>query len=210
MFKNRTHAGEQLAALIDDHDIVADIVLAIPRGGLPVGRVVADSLGVPLDIVAARKLGAPWNPEFAIGAVASDGSLWLNKPAIDELGIADSDIAEQVRHEQTAAQENVERYRAGRPPLELQDKSVLVVDDGAATGATTTACLRQIRNSGAARVILAVPVAPPDTVERLHGEADTVLCVETPPHFDAVGQFYDSFEQVSDAEAKSYLNPDEQ
>ena len=209
MFKNRTHAAEQLAALIDDHDIVADIVLAIPRGGLPVGRVVADSLGVPLDVVVARKLGAPWNPEFAIGAVASDGTLWLNEAVIDELGIADADIAEQVSHEQAAAQEKLERYRAGRPPLDVQGQTVLLVDDGIATGATTTACLRQLKQSGAARVTLAVPVAPPDTVERLHGEADAVLCVETPPHFDAVGQFYESFEQVSDAEAKSYLKPDE-
>jgi predicted phosphoribosyltransferase len=205
MFRNRTHAGEQLAALLADHDIEADVVLAIPRGGLPVGRAVADRLGVSLDIVAARKLGAPWNPELALGAVASDGTVWLNESMIDESGVSERDIHDQIETERTAAQEKVTRYRGDRRPLELRGKTVLVVDDGVATGATTTACLRQIKNAGAERVVLAVPVAPPDTVERLRSEADEVICLETPTHFGAVGQFYESFTQVSDEEAMVYL-----
>lgn len=205
MFKNRTDAGHQLADILDDHDTQVDIVLAIPRGGLPVGRVVADSLDVPLDIVSARKLGAPRNPELAIGAVASDGTVWLNDALIDDLNVDDAYIEDQIEHERAVAQEKIDRYRGDRPPLDVRGKTVLIVDDGVATGATTIACLRQVKNAGAAHVVLAVPVAPPASVERLHAEADEVICVETPPHFSAVGQFYESFDQVSDEEAKTYL-----
>ena len=209
MFEDRIDAGRQLADVIDDHDTEADVVLAIPRGGLPVGRAVADRLGVPLDIVSARKLGAPWNPEVAVGAVASDGTVWLNESLIGELEIEDAYIQEQIEHEREAARANVERYRGDRPPLELRGKTVLVVDDGVATGATTIACIRQVRNAAAECVVLAVPVAPPETVERLHAEADEVISVETPPHFQAVGQFYERFEQVSDEQAMAYLANDE-
>ena len=206
MFDDRADAGRQLADLIEGHDVEADIVLAIPRGGLPVGRAVADALAVPLDIVAARKLGAPGNPEFAIGAVASDGTVFLNDEYIDQLGVDESYVDDAIERERAAAQEKVDRYRGERPPLDLHDKTVVVVDDGVATGATTIACLRQIRAAGAARVVLAVPVGPPDTIERLGAEADEVLCVETPPSFMAVGQFYASFTQVSDDEAMRYLD----
>ena len=206
MFDDRADAGRQLADLIEGHDVEADLVLAIPRGGLPVGRAVADALAVPLDIVAARKLGAPGNPEFAIGAVASDGMVFLNDEYIDQLGVDESYVDDAIERERAAAQEKVDRYRSERPPLDLHDKTVVVVDDGVATGATTIACLRQIRAAGAARVVLAVPVGPPDTIERLGAEADEVLCVETPPSFMAVGQFYASFTQVSDDEAMRYLD----
>jgi predicted phosphoribosyltransferase len=205
MFKNRTDAGRQLAAVLDDHDTEADIVVAIPRGGLPVGRVVADSLRVPLDIVAARKLGAPHHPELAVGAVGADGTVWLNERLIAELGVGDAYIRDETEAQRRVAVEKIERYRGDRSPPDYEGKTVLIVDDGVATGATTIACIRQIKNAGAARVILAVPVAPPDTVEQLLTEADEVICVESPPHFGAVGQFYESFEQVSDERAKSYL-----
>lgn len=205
MFKNRIDAGRQLADVLDDHDIEADIVVAIPRGGLPVGRVVADRLGVPLDIVAARKLGAPRNPELAVGAVAADGTVWLNESLIAELAVGDAYLQDQIESQRKVASEKIERYRGDRPPLTYEGKTVLVVDDGVATGATTTACIRQIKNAGAERVVLAVPIGPPDTIERLQTEADGVICVETPPHFSAVGQFYESFDQVSDEQAKGYL-----
>jgi predicted phosphoribosyltransferase len=208
MFKDRADAGQRLADVLDDHDVGADIVLAIPRGGLPVGRVVADSLGVPLDVVSARKLGAPSNPELAIGAVASDGTVWLNESLLRDLDIEDSYVDERIEREREVALGKIERYRGARPPLELRGKRVLVVDDGVATGATTIACIRQIRNADAERVMLAVPVAPRDTLQRLHAEADEVICVETPPNFGAVGQFYESFEQVSDERARAYLETD--
>lgn len=205
MFKNRTDAGHQLANVLDDHDLKADLVLAIPRGGLPVGRIVADRLDIPLDIVSARKLGAPSNPELAIGAVASDGSVWLDHTIIDVYEVEQEYLDEQIEREQAVAQEKVDRYRVDRAPLELTDKTVLIVDDGVATGATVTACIRFVKNARAERVIVAMPVAPPDTVGRLLTEADEVICVETPPHFRAVGQFYESFAQVSDDQARTYL-----
>jgi len=206
MFTDRTDAGRQLAALLDEQDIAADIVLAIPRGGLPVGRAVADSLDAPLDIVAARKLGAPGNPELAIGAVASDGTVWLNESLIADLGVSEASLDDQIDRERAAAAAKVDRYRGDRPPLDVAGKRVVVVDDGVATGATTTACLRQLRNANAESVVLAVPVAPPDTVDRLQREADEVVCVEAPPQFQAVGQFYERFEQVVDDEAVTYLD----
>lgn len=205
MFENRTDAGNRLADLLERQGVEADIVLAVPRGGLPVGRAVADSLGLPLDIVAARKIGAPGNPELAIGAVASDGTVWLNDDLIDRLAVESGYIDAETERERGAAQEKVNRYRGDRPPLELAGKRVLIVDDGVATGATTTACIRQVKHADAENVILAVPVAPTDSVERLRTEADAVVCVETPSYFGAVGQFFASFEQVSDEEARSYL-----
>ena len=209
MFKNRTDAGQKLAHILDDHDTEADIVLAIPRGGLPIGRVVANYLQIPLDIVSARKIGAPQNPELAVGAVASDGTVWLNETLIDELELEDTYLEDQIEHQRQAALDKVKRYRGDRPLREYSGKTVLIVDDGVATGATTIACIRQIKNAGADRVVLAVPVAPPDTIETLRSEADEVICVESPPHFGAVGQFYESFEQVSDERAKAELNRNE-
>jgi predicted phosphoribosyltransferase len=206
MFEDRADAGRRLAELLEGHDVDADVVLAIPRGGLPVGRAVADALGVPLDVVAARKIGAPGNPELAVGAVAADGTVYLNDEHLAELGVDQTFLDAAVEREQEAAREKVSRYRGERPPLDLRGKTVVVVDDGVATGATTIACLREVREAGAASVLLAVPVGPPGTVERLRAEADEVVCLETPPHFVAVGQFYDSFTQVSDEEAMAYLD----
>ncbi|HKJ59010.1 MAG TPA: phosphoribosyltransferase family protein [Halobacteriales archaeon] len=206
MFSDRTDAGEQLAEVVDGHDVEADVVLAIPRGGLPVARVVADRLGVPLDVVAARKIGAPHNPELAIGSVASDGTVWLNDRMIHDIGVDEDYLDAQSEVEREAAEEKLQRYREGREPLDLEGKTVLIVDDGVATGATTIACIRQVKNAGAERVVLAVPVGPPDSIERLRSEADDVIAVETPPHFGAVGQFYADFGQVSDEEAMAYLS----
>jgi predicted phosphoribosyltransferase len=208
MFASRTDAGHRLADLLDDGDIRADVVVAIPRGGLPVGRVVADRLGIPLGVVVARKVGAPGNPELAVGAVAADGTVWRNEPLIADLGIEEASLAERIAVQRRAAAEATRGYLGGERPPEYEGKTVLVVDDGVATGATTIACVRGVRAAGAARVVLAVPVGPPATIERLRGEADEVVCVETPPHFRAVGQFYASFDQVSDEEAKAYLRGD--
>lgn len=205
MFEDRSDGGIQLAATLRDRGVEADVVLAIPRGGLPVGRAVADALGVPLDVVVARKLGAPGNPELAIGAVASDGTRWLNDRLVDELGVDGAYVERVTERERSAAEAKVDRYRRGRPPLDLDGERVVVVDDGVATGATTTACLRQVRSAGADRVVLGVPVAPPEAVDRLRSEADEVVAVETPAGFRAVGQFYREFGQVSDEEATTYL-----
>jgi len=153
-----------------------------------------------------RKIGAPWNPGLAVGAVASDGTVWLNESLIGDSGVDGAYLDEQTEREREAALATVGRYRGDRAPLDLVGKTVLVVDDGIATGATTTACVEQVTNAGAERVVVAVPVAPPNTLTRLDGEADEVICVETPPQFGSVGQFYDSFEQMSDERARAYLD----
>jgi putative phosphoribosyl transferase len=206
MFRNRTDAAEQLAEILDKHDVRADVVLAIPRGGLPVGRVIADRLGLPLDVVVARKIGAPGNEEFALGAVTADGAVWLDDSLIDRLGVGDDYLDATIRAERQRARDTADRYRDGGPTPDLSGKRVIIVDDGVATGATTVAALRAAREAGAAHVTLAVPVGPPDTFERLWSEADEVVCVECPPHFRAVGQFYRTFRQVSDDEAKACLD----
>lgn len=205
MFTDRADAGEQLAKLVDQHDIEADVVLGIPRGALPVARPVADRLDVPLDIIVASKIGAPQNSELAIGAVASDGSVWRNEGLIEKLGVSEAYIEREAESEAEYAREKVERYRGDREPVDLAGKRVVIVDDGIATGATARACLRQVHDAGAEGVVLAVPVGSPDTIEDLRGEGEEVLVVESPPHFRAVGQFYETFDQVSDEEAMTYL-----
>lgn len=205
MFENRTEAGERVADLVERRGVEADVVVAVPRGGLPVGRVVADRLGVPLDVVSARKIGAPWNDELAVGAVASDGSTWLNDDLVREAGVEDAYIERARRRERAAARDRVRSYREGSDAVDLAGERVLLVDDGVATGATTLACLAALEAAGADAVVVAVPVAPADTIQQLSTAADEVLCVETPVVFGAVGRFYRSFDQVSDEEARSYL-----
>lgn len=205
MFKDRTDAGRRLAERLTERGVEADIVLAIPRGALPIGRIVADALSVPLDIIVAQKMGAPGNPEFAIGAVASDGTVWRNDEAISMLDIDEQYIEREREREAENAREKVERYRSGRDAPDLSGKRVIVVDDGVATGSTAIACLRQVREAGAAHVTLAVPVASPSSLDQLEQEADDVIVVETPSYFSAVGQFYKSFRQVSDEKAIELL-----
>jgi predicted phosphoribosyltransferase len=208
-FTDRDDAGEQLAAELVDRGIDADLVLAIPRGGLPLGRAVADVLDAPLDIVVASKIGAPGNPEYAIGAVASDGSVWLDDDAIDRLGVSDAYVDREREAETEAAREKATKYRGGREAPDTTGKTVVVVDDGAATGSTALAAVRLVRASGAARIILAIPVAPPGTVADLEAVADTVVVLRTPSTFGAVGAFYERFDQVNDTEAMTYLDDED-
>ncbi|WP_435157655.1 phosphoribosyltransferase [Haladaptatus sp. DFWS20] len=205
MFQDRTDAGNQLAELVRREGVTADIVLAIPRGGLPIGRPVADALSVPLDVVVAKKLGAPNNPELAIGAVGADGSVWLNDALIERIGVDDVYVERERERKSEEARVKATQYRGDAPIPDIDGKRVLVVDDGVATGATTIACLRQVKNAGASHVLLAVPVGSPSSLERLYREADEVLSIEAPPHFSSVGQFYRLFEQVPDEVARTYL-----
>jgi predicted phosphoribosyltransferase len=205
MFQNRRDAGEQLADLVAERVPDADIVLGVPRGALPVARAVADRLGVPLDIVAAKKLGAPGNPELAVGAAASDGTVWVDEGLVERLGVDEAYLEAERERAAATAREKVETYRGGRDPPDLSGKTVVVVDDGVATGATARACLRQVRDAGAERVVLAVPVGAPDSLRMLEREADDVLAVEEPAWFTAVGAYYREFGQVSDHAAREYL-----
>lgn len=205
-FANRNDAGERLAAELVDRGVEADLVLAIPRGGLPLGRAVADALDAPLDVVVASKIGAPDNPEYAIGAVASDGSAWLDDEAIDRLGVSDAYVARERDAETEAAREKASRYRGSRDAPGWTGKTVVIVDDGAATGSTAFAAFRLVRAGGADRIVLALPVAPPETVTDLEALADAVVVLRTPSTFGAVGTFYERFDQVSDAAAMAYLD----
>ena len=205
-FRDRTDAGERLAEALRDRDVDADVVLAIPRGGLPLGRAVADALDAPLDVVVAKKIGARGNPEYALGAVASDGSVWRNEVAMRGTG-AGEEYFEQARAEEAeSARRKAERYRGDRPAPDLTGKTVVLVDDGVATGSTVRACLARIRAEDPGRVVLAVPVGPPHTIEELREIADEVVCLEVPGGFMGVGQFYERFEQVTDEEAMAYLD----
>lgn len=206
MFRDRTDAGRQLAEEIARRGVEADIVLAIPRGGLPIGRPIADELGIPLDIIVAKKIGAPGNPEYAVGAVSSQGHFWVNEDAVGARGVDREYVEAEREAVERASREKAERYRGDRPDPDLRDKTVVIADDGVATGGTATACVRTVREAGARRVVLAVPVGSPRTVDELEAEADEVVCPATPSNFRAVGQFYDRFGQVSDEEAMAYLN----
>lgn len=204
-FTDRTQAGEELAEELLTHEVEADVVLAIPRGGLPVGRAVADALDLPLDIAVASKIGAPGNPELAIGAVASDGSAWLDREALDLLDVSEAYVEEQRELEATTAADKSRRYRGDRGEPDIAGLTVLLVDDGVATGSTAIAAIRLLRERGAERVILAIPVGPSDTVAKLEREADEIICLRMPPSFGAVGQYYVRFDQISDEQAIQYL-----
>lgn len=205
MFRDRTDAGDQLASALGQRGIEADVVLAIPRGALPLGRVVADALSASLDVVVAKKLGAPNNPELAIGAVAEDGDVWVNTELIDRLGIPETYVDRERTEVREAASVKADRYRKGVPP-NLADRDVVVVDDGVATGATMRACLQCVRDDEPSTLVVAVPVGPPDTFDELRAIADDVVVLETPEAFRAVGAYYRNFDQVTDDQAMDYLS----
>lgn len=206
MFQNRHDAGQQLADLVAERVPDADLVLGIPRGGLPVARPVAERLNVPLDIVVAKKMGMPGNPELAIGAAASDGSAWVDDDVVERYDIEPEYIETERKRAAETAREKIETYRDGRPEPEMAGETVVIVDDGVATGATARACLRQVTDTDAERVVLAVPVGPPESLADLASEADEVVAVGEPERFGAVGAHYREFGQVSDEEAADYLD----
>lgn len=204
-FLDRADAGRQLAALLKKRGLQGGVVLGIPRGGVPVALEVARELGAELGVVVARKLGAPHQPELAVGAVTADGAIWVNQPLAVEVG-ADANYLRDEQQRQAAEACRREEEFDGSRRLEVKDRTVIVVDDGLATGATAIAALRSMRNRGAAKVILAVPVAPPATVRAIRAEADDVICLAAEPEFYAVGQFYVDFRPVPDDEVRAILD----
>ena len=206
LFRDRREAGkllaEELAFLRGQEDL---IVLAIPRGGVVVGYEVARALGAPLDIYVTRKIGAPGNPELALGAVASNGTVVLDEEAIARMGVPREYIEMERAYQQEEIERRLTRYRGERPALELGGKTVILTDDGIATGATILAGIRALKETDIARLILAVPVAPPSAIERLGREVDRVVCLHSPRLFWAVGQFYQVFDQTSDEEVTRLL-----
>jgi predicted phosphoribosyltransferase len=200
-FANRQEAGRQLAERLLPLAPENPVVVALPRGGLPVAREVALALKAPLDILAVRKLGAPHNPEYGIGAVAEDGTRVIDQEAIAGLGINGGVLESIVERETAELRRRVDLYRGDRPPLHLAGRTVIVVDDGIATGVTDAAALRAARHRDPRRLVLAVPVCAPDSAQMLREYADEVVCLHAPRLFYGVGQWYRDFSQVSDEEA---------
>ncbi len=207
MFRDRKEAGQLLARELSSRGFRQPLVLALPRGGVPVGYEIAAALDAPLDILAVRKVGAPFHPELGVGALVDGDSpeALLDMDMIARLGIRREDLDETIRKETAEVRRREGLYRGGRPPVAVAGRTAILVDDGIATGSSVRAALRSLKRKGARRVVLAVPVAPPETLESLAPEADEIVCLQKPDFFRAVGQFYEDFGQVSDAEVIGFL-----
>ena len=207
LFRNRQEAGERLAAALAERWVPGDrpLVLALPRGGVPVAAPVAERLAAPLDVLVVRKLGLPGHAELAMGAVAAGGVRVLNEEIVRSFAV-DPSVVEQVTERELEELERREKlYRGNRSPLPLEGSEVVLVDDGLATGATMRVAVLALRKRRVERVVVAVPVAAPDVCQALASEADSVLCLEKPANFMAVGRWYRDFPQTSDVEVQRLL-----
>ncbi len=205
-FPNRAEAGRLLAKRLEKYAGRDDVsVLGLPRGGVPVAYEVAKHLGAPLDVFIVRKLGVPGFEELAVGAIASGGVRVLNEDVMRALPNADETIESITARETAELERREQSYRDGRPAPELRDRVVILVDDGLATGATMRAAVKALRHRGAAKIVVAVPVGPPDTCREFEDEADETICASVPEFFQAVGQYYEDFSQTSDDEVRELL-----
>ncbi len=205
-FRDRRHAGRALAQALSAYANRADVlVLALPRGGVPVGFEVAEVLRVPLDVFVVRKLGVPGQPEYAMGAIASGGVRVLSDSVVRMAGIDSADIEAITAHEQTELERREQLYRGERALPDVAGRTLIVADDGLATGSTMRAAVRALRALRPARIVVAVPTAPAETCEQMRAEADEVVCLCTPEPFRAVGLWYDDFSQTSDDDVRELL-----
>lgn len=205
-FADRSAAGRFLAEKLTHYRGREDVVvLGLPRGGVPVAYQVAKSLGVPLDVFIVRKLGVPGFEELAAGAIASGGVRVLNQDVVRALPHAEEILEMVTERELIEVQRREQLYRDGRPAPELRGRTVILIDDGLATGATMRAAVKALRERGAAKIAVAVPVGPPETCHEFESEADEVICAAAPEHFHAVGQYYEDFTQTSDEEVRDLL-----
>jgi putative phosphoribosyl transferase len=210
IFKNRVEAGQKLAETLNKFKDAKDtIILSLPRGGVVVGYEVAKILNLPLDIVVPRKIGAPGDPEFAIGAITETGEGIFDEMTIGAYGITESYLQNEIKKEKAEAERRLTLYRGPRPPLDLRNKTVIIVDDGLATGLTMRAAIKTIKKFGATKIVVAIPVAPPDTAELIKKEVDEFICLLTPTFFGSVGEFYDEFPQTADEEVIELLKKSE-
>ena len=208
-FADRREAGQLLAAELKKEPSLAagsTVVLALPRGGVPVAFEVADALHAPLAAFVVRKLGVPWQPELAMGAIASGGVRIINDDVTRYLGIGPEVIERAAQHEARELERREQLYNGSRPMPPLAGRTVVLIDDGLATGSTMRAAVEAVRKQHPARVIVAVPVGAPDTCRQLEREADEVICLRRPSSFNAVGAWYELFDQTSDAEVRELLD----
>jgi putative phosphoribosyl transferase len=204
--KDRTQAGALLAQALQDYAGRNDtLVLALPRGGVPVAFEIVKAIHAPLDLMLVRKLGTPGQEELAMGAIAPGGVRVLNPEIVAQLGISDEEIEAVAARERAELERRQRAYRGDRPEPEVRGRCVIVVDDGLATGATMRTAIKALRQRHPAQIVVAVPVAPKETIATLRGEADDVICLATPAPFWAIGGWYEYFPQTSDAEVKSLL-----
>lgn len=207
LFKNRSEAGQQLAEqLIQYKDNPRVVVLGLPRGGVVVAFKIAKTLNLPLDLVVPRKIGAPGNPEFAIGAITEDGEGIFDEQVISTYNISKDYIDQTVAKEKKEAQRRLELYRGDRPPLDLKNKIAILVDDGVATGSTMLAAVKSTRSKGVKKIIVAIPVTARDSLEKIKEQADEVVYLNAPLFFGAVGAFYQNFDQTNDKEVIEIMN----
>lgn len=207
-FEDRAEAGRLLAREISTRFASTvengPVVVGLARGGVPVAFEVADRLQTPLEVIIVRKLGVPWQPELAMGAIAK-GTRVLDEPLIGYLGVSESEVEEVVKREEAEMNRREQLYRGGEPAIDLRGRVVILVDDGLATGSTMRAAVRAVRESRPARIVVAVPVGSKEASRRADAEADEVVCLATPDRFFAVGEWYREFEQVGDAEVEKLL-----
>jgi predicted phosphoribosyltransferase len=204
-FKDRVEAGRKLADALKEYRGKDIVVLGIPRGGVVVAAEVAKALGAPLDIVVTRKIEAPGEPEFALGAVTQEGDVIMDRQAAGSLGASSEYLEDQIRKKREEVNDRMIRLRGDAPYPSLQGKVVLIIDDGIATGSSVSAAVMSVRKRGPQKVVVAVPVAPKDAVETLSEDGTKVICLETPGHFLAIGEFYADFDQVEDIEVNRIL-----
>jgi putative phosphoribosyl transferase len=204
-FRDRRDAGRRLAVLLERYRDQDPLVLGLPRGGVVVAAEVAYALDAPLDVWVVRKIGAPDQPELALGALSEGGAQYLNQELMQSGGVSRRDLGPTIDRERAELERRVRLFRGPGSRPDVRGGTVIVVDDGLATGATARAALRDLRALGAARVVLAAPVAAPDTVKSLRHEADEIVCLEIPPAFGAVGAFYVDFEPTTDEEVLGLL-----
>jgi len=202
---DRRTAGERLAERLLPYRDQAPVVLALPRGGVPVAFEIAQRLGAPLDVLIVRKVGAPSNPEYGLGAVVEGGTRFLDEPRIRAAGYTVRELGPTIAREAAEVDRRAREFRGENPAVDLRDRTVILVDDGVATGGTMLAALRAVRGKGPRRIVLALGVAPPDTVETLRPEVDDLVVLLVPPVFFAVGEWYHRFSQVSDEEVRRLL-----
>jgi putative phosphoribosyl transferase len=206
VFRDRREAGEVLAKELASYRDRSDLlVLGLARGGVPVGWQVAHALHAPLDVFLVRKLGVPQWQELAMGALASGGGVVINDSLVRNLGIDEDTLQAAIERETDELHRREQAYRGDRPPVDLVDRTVILVDDGIATGASMLAAVRAVRASDPAQVVVAVPVGPPSTCREIAAEADDVVCATMPPGFEAVGQVFVDFHQVTDDEVRELL-----